>query len=422
MHARLLLLLVLLMGGFATANLGDLTGDGSVGLPDLLIIVENIGQENYLPAADINQDGVVDILDLVMVARLWGTQYEESLPPQPPVLAYARASGDTTINLGNGPGEHAQEYQVHVSTTAGFTPSSHTHYEDIGLLADGTPYPHTIKGLEPETTYYVRVLAINAHGMAASVEQSATTLPAYTIQVDERPHEPPGFTQVTFSDWSSLPPSDWTHWGGTGAYGEQTIDSITSSPFPGGLLRQSFHGGSPSGHGGGRTRYTFNEPVREVYISTWYYIEENLLGNPVHVKMGFLQTTDDNGGHHMHGSFISRNAANLAHNPPGWFTTWGIRLRTGWSITAQLEATAVEVPRGEWFHIEYYLRYQDMGEENGVLRVWQNGVELFSFDNITIPGEGFASFRHEGVHGGGGFGPPEDTSYAVGQTYISIPG
>ncbi len=52
---------------------GDLTGDGRVDLADIMILLQNINKTNFDPRADIKQDGVVNIFDLVILARYIGT-------------------------------------------------------------------------------------------------------------------------------------------------------------------------------------------------------------------------------------------------------------------------------------------------------------------------------------------------------------
>jgi hypothetical protein len=53
--------------------LGDLNGDGSVGCDDLAIVKASFGkmagQPGFDPRADVNKDGVVNVLDLSIVAR-----------------------------------------------------------------------------------------------------------------------------------------------------------------------------------------------------------------------------------------------------------------------------------------------------------------------------------------------------------------
>ena len=49
----------------------DLTGDGRVGVGDLLFVLDRFGTNDSV--ADVNNDGVIDLFDLVLVARLVGT-------------------------------------------------------------------------------------------------------------------------------------------------------------------------------------------------------------------------------------------------------------------------------------------------------------------------------------------------------------
>ena len=50
---------------------GDIDGDNTIGVGDLLVIIEAWGTcENC--AADINDDGVVDVTDLLYIVGNWG--------------------------------------------------------------------------------------------------------------------------------------------------------------------------------------------------------------------------------------------------------------------------------------------------------------------------------------------------------------
>ncbi|MBT9137343.1 MAG: hypothetical protein DDT34_02433 [Firmicutes bacterium] len=55
---------------------GDVDGDGKVDATDLAAVAAALntkeGDDNWNPAADLNQDGIVDIFDLVRVGRNFG--------------------------------------------------------------------------------------------------------------------------------------------------------------------------------------------------------------------------------------------------------------------------------------------------------------------------------------------------------------
>ena len=60
---------------------GDVNGDGTVNIADLVLVASNLGQTGQ-NAADVNSDGVVNIADLVLVAGALGTSAAPSIHPQ----------------------------------------------------------------------------------------------------------------------------------------------------------------------------------------------------------------------------------------------------------------------------------------------------------------------------------------------------
>ena len=56
---------------YCLGSMGDLTGDGSLNILDIVIIANIIlGSSDYVPDADINQDWQLNILDIVILANL----------------------------------------------------------------------------------------------------------------------------------------------------------------------------------------------------------------------------------------------------------------------------------------------------------------------------------------------------------------
>lgn len=64
-----------------TKLIGDVNGDGTVNIADLVLVASNLG-ETGPNAADVNSDGVVNIADLVLVAGALGTSAAPSIHPQ----------------------------------------------------------------------------------------------------------------------------------------------------------------------------------------------------------------------------------------------------------------------------------------------------------------------------------------------------
>ena len=64
-----------------TKLIGDVNGDGTINIGDLVLVASNLGQTGQ-NAADVNSDGVVNIADLVLVAGALGTSTAPSIHPQ----------------------------------------------------------------------------------------------------------------------------------------------------------------------------------------------------------------------------------------------------------------------------------------------------------------------------------------------------
>ena len=58
-------------GGIIQNLLGDLNGDNSIDILDIVLIVSIITDNNeYNPIADFNNDGFVDVLDIVQIINI----------------------------------------------------------------------------------------------------------------------------------------------------------------------------------------------------------------------------------------------------------------------------------------------------------------------------------------------------------------
>ncbi len=62
---------VALEGHFVDAQIGDLDGDGIVGILDILIVIADWGSCTGDCAGDVNGDGSINILDLLILIANW---------------------------------------------------------------------------------------------------------------------------------------------------------------------------------------------------------------------------------------------------------------------------------------------------------------------------------------------------------------
>jgi hypothetical protein len=73
--------ILLIAGGFALAADTDINDDGKVDIEDLVTVALAFGSyeghERWNPDADLNDDGKVDIDDVVLVAKDFGKIIEE---------------------------------------------------------------------------------------------------------------------------------------------------------------------------------------------------------------------------------------------------------------------------------------------------------------------------------------------------------
>jgi hypothetical protein len=64
------------VGGLNIARLGDLNGDGIVGILDIYILAKAFkskpGDPNWNEVADVDRNGVINIVDIFMVAKEFG--------------------------------------------------------------------------------------------------------------------------------------------------------------------------------------------------------------------------------------------------------------------------------------------------------------------------------------------------------------
>ena len=60
---------------------GDIDGNGTVGIGDLLMVIENWGPCDAPCPSDINGDGVTNIKDLLIVLNNWGSRGRRASMP-----------------------------------------------------------------------------------------------------------------------------------------------------------------------------------------------------------------------------------------------------------------------------------------------------------------------------------------------------
>jgi hypothetical protein len=123
------------------------------------------------------------------------------------------------------------EYELHISTTTGFTPSTST----LNKRASETTF--NVTGLTPGTTYYVKVVPRDAVGNRGAASAEATVSPRYVEPRILQPRITP--SAILNADFEALNdsatgPDGWTTTGGTWG----TDVASTSTAYAGGQAIQ----------------------------------------------------------------------------------------------------------------------------------------------------------------------------------------
>ena len=177
-------------GAAASSNPADLNTDDKVDFSDILIIIRRILGLNSNSAADMNNDGAVNIFDLVNASRLFGKQYgtdttAPTITSSRPVNNTNLSAGTTSVVLFAETNERAT--CRYLNTTSGsfatmnnFTRSGRvSHSIQLTGLQDGTTYNYYIQcqdeaGNLNSTDYNIR-FGVNGTGGGSDEPQAPAT-------------------------------------------------------------------------------------------------------------------------------------------------------------------------------------------------------------------------------------------------------
>lgn len=233
-------------------------------------------------------------------------------------------------------------------------------------------------------------------------------------------NEPPGFRALSTWDWTSHEGGGW-RWEGanpvTGAFQSVVSAGYGSAPPVGGpgVLQATYVAGSIAGSGAGRTYFPIT--ADEVFIGYWTKFEADYRSsdNPGGNKMFFLITGPSR-------AFLAYR--DLAQDVPR--RNYNLYMSTyGPNPNNELWAEpAFPIPYDEWYKVEMHYKRSTAGSQNGILKVWFNGVKAFEYTNLVNP-YAVTNMYFEGTHNGEYIGGvrriPTAMHWFVGRTYVSVP-
>lgn len=110
-------------GGESTFPKWDVNQDGTVNILDLVLVGQNLGSQN--PQADVNEDGTVNVLDLVLVANHFGESVAVTPPPPPQIPEGMVLIPAGEFQMGDDSSERVNERPAHTVYVDAFYMDTH---------------------------------------------------------------------------------------------------------------------------------------------------------------------------------------------------------------------------------------------------------------------------------------------------------
>jgi hypothetical protein len=221
------------------------------------------------------------------------------------------------------------------------------------------------------------------------------------------PNEPSGLRLFTDNPWSSLTPPGWTVSQSPYIDIAQDPSDPASPPF---VLRRTYPRGLPDGSSPGGNWFMDVGGTRELYVGFYIRFVEGFTPHRLGMKLAHFMFQDGPGN-------IFIDWVTPASHP-------GVRRLllnlSGWG--GRVDHNVVDGPDleiGRWYLVEVQLRFNDPGRENGILKLWTDGVLNTEQTSVAFPARSFSNFHFSGTWGGGGVPVPHDQHVHIGHTRIS---
>ena len=346
-------------------------------------------------------------------------------------VSYSGGSGTTTppptVSLSANP----TSINAGQSSTLTWSSTGATSCTASGGMFTGTKALSSSQSVSPtaSTTY-----TLTCTGSGGSTSKS--TMVTINQQMSppsliSRPNEPSGFTRIAENDFSALPVAT------TGAMQPGGLAGVWRIYNPGGnyvasngVMRIRFPSGLPAGSGPGSFS-VWNTNDAQEFSQFYEYGRARVVGNsmetpsPGFKMLGYWGVADKiSGGGNPTQLYNSMNGANGLQ---GTYSSWSVAMysqtnRAGDSISWSKGSGGV-IRANEWFDYEIFRKLNDIGQNNGVLKIWINGALVLNdnavqYRSATNP-SGFWGRRFDPIWGGGGTPKTRDDYTEFDHMYIS---
>lgn len=371
-------------GDDSTERPGDVTGDGTVGIDDLLVVVDNIGRTAQDPdfdaRADVTGTGEVNIFDLVFVARHFGADYtdDDSETLAPPELTVSQVSGEEAVFVHVTCPEVADWCQARRTSPGGHVVlidgSSHEATATDGDVVSGTTYAYDAR--------YWRNGEVSETAVSQVTVQDVSE-PSDPPETGFRPNEPDGFEPIGFVDFSeSLEADGWN----VRSSSRVTHETDAQAPVACCDVAQKDYLVGDTGGGGVAMVHNIPDHAPEaLYGSVWIKISENFRQHSSGITKIFYAWSAGNPKMILSTRGNDLRLDSLLRHAPG---------ATGYLAPNVVSGARLE--RGQWHLVEYLVESpSEPGVADGSKRWWIDGELVGEYTGLDIHYEGQSLDWHQ---------------------------
>jgi len=404
-------------------NPGDVDDDESVTFDDILIILRHIIRLQTDSRADVNGDGVVNIFDIIKIARYLGTHYGAD-SAEPMILSHrplrtTLPSGTTETVFGVETDERAAcRYSnnggTDFSLMASFQKTGGTfHASRILDLTDGETRTYYVKCRDEagneNTGDYVISFSVAGEGGEGEVGSGSSI----------RDNEPIDFIMITERSFDSLEENGWGYISYTSPDNYKIVSDVSAPYSPNNIGQITYVAGRGGGGEPAKTYVNWNpSKPKKLYVSSWIKLSDNWQGHDTLINKLFYAQIGE--GNVLSRFFLHARGANSGTLSPCGMTQ-GTPLGDQRLLCPNLGSANIE--RGMWHQYELLLVDNTGDNYDGEYHLWVDGVKVAEYKDIIWTNgterKGWRGFEWTPIWGGIGDVIEQEQYMWMDHVYIS---